>query len=156
MAHGQRVTLTQQITVATAITVLQVKAGTSLGFQIIEAWCTQDSSTTSAMEEIVLLRKSAAATVTAAVLGTNLVNMHNDAGTPDLDLSTSGTGHTATVEGTDDDILVQESFNVLAGWKYQPIPESRIRASVGEIVGLKFLSAPASHDFQFGIVLEEV
>jgi hypothetical protein len=156
MPHGDRYVAQKQITVSTAISVLQLAAGATTPFKIIEAWCTQDSSTTSAQEEISFVRKTAAATVTALVVGTDLLKLHPDFPTPDLQLGAALSGHTATAEGTDGDVVYTEAFNVLAGWKYQPIPDSRIIVDSAGIIALKFLAAPASHDFHFGIVIEEL
>lgn len=157
MAAGDVYTLVhRRIVVATAITILQVKAGANSPVEILRAWISQGLSTTSAQCSLALIRKSAAATVTAGVVGTTLLKRSPNAGTPDLVLSTTGTGLTATGEGTDTDEVYPDSFNVLNGWLYHPIPEERLLVPVNGILGLKFMAAPASHTFTAGIVLKEL
>ncbi len=140
------------VAISTAITVIQLKAGAA-ALEILRASIGQRGSTTSAIERIGLVRKSAVATVTAA--------------TP-LKLSTgdpaalavggaSATGITASAEGTDGDVLVDECFNVVNGtWTWLPTPEERIRVPQGGAVGLKFLTAPASQTWFASLVFREL
>lgn len=145
-----------RIVVASSITILQLKAGAGKGFQILRAWVTQSSSTTSAQESIALLRKSAAATVTTAVLGTHLFKHDTDGPDPDLSLGTSATGFTASGEGTDDDEIWSQGFNTLIGALYLPVPEERIYIPPGGIIAMKFPAAPASKTWTAGITIKEV
>ena len=155
MPYGHVYTLRNELTVSTAITVLQIAAGATCPFLILSARLTQRGSTTSAQEKIAWVRKTAAATVTAAVVGTNLFKARTGDPTPSLQLGTALTGWTATVEGTDGDIPVQDGFNVLNGWSYQPVPESRLFVPAAGLVGLKFLTAPASQTWEiYAEVLE--
>jgi len=157
MAAGDVYTLVhKRIVVATAITILQLKAGTNSPFEILRAWLSQHLSTTTAQCQIGFVRKSAGATVTAAVVGTTLYKRSPNAGTPDLVLSTTGTGLTATGEGTDTDEIYPDAFNVLNGWLYLPVPEERILVPISGIIGLKFTVAPASHTFTAGITVREL
>lgn len=156
MAHGDIYILRDEQTVSTAITCLQAKAGANCGFEIIEAGVTQKGSTTSASESIALVRKTAAATVTAGSMGTSVFLNDPNEGNPQLTLSTSGTGIRGTAEGTDGDIIVKEGFNVLNGWLHQPPPECRIWVPPAGIIALKFLTAPASQLWQFWMKLREL
>lgn len=113
-------------------TLIQVKAGTASGLEIIRASVTQSGSTTSTMQRIQLLRKSAAATVTSF---TPLLMSPNDAAAQAAG-STSATGTNASAEGTNGDILVNEAFNIVSGWLYLPVPEERIQVVPGGILGL--------------------
>jgi hypothetical protein len=155
MANNDVYTLRNEIVVSTAITVLQIKCGASNPCEIIRASVSQRGSTTSAEEIIELVRKSAAATVTAAVAGTTLLSRDPGQPTAGLSLGTSATGHTATAEGTDTDVILKEGFNVLNGWLYLPVPEERIYVPAGGIIGLKFPVAPASQTWEFTITVRE-
>lgn len=157
MAHGNVYTIVRpRVVTSTAITIIQVKAGVNYGFEIIRAWISQHLSTTSAQIQASLIRKSGAATVTAGVLGTTVLKQDPNAPTPDLVLSTTGTGITASGEGADSDEIYPDGFNVLNGWLYLPVPEERIFVPVNGIIALKHLVAPASHTLTAGIVVREL
>jgi len=128
------------ISVSTAITILQVKAGTTKQFEILRAWVTQSSSTTMYMQRIQLLRKTGAATVTSYT--PLLLNPASPAA--DAAGGSSATGYTASSEGTDGDLLINDVFNTLNGWLYLPTPEERIKVPASGIVALKFPAAPAA------------
>lgn len=139
------------VSVSGAITLVQVKAG-AVPLHLLRAWVSQNGSTTSAMQRIGIVRKSSAATVT---LFTPLKYSTGSAASLAVG-STSGTGHTATAEGTDTDVLCPDSFNVLSGWLWVPTPEERISVPPSGIIGLKFLSAPSSAlTVTAGLVWEE-
>lgn len=140
------------VSVSTAITLLQIKAGTAKAVRILRAWVAQSGSTTSTMQRIRLVRKSAAATVTSftPILLTG-AQAANAAG------GTSATGHTASGEGTDGDILLDDVFNILNGWVWIPTPEERIIVPVGGMIGLKFPAAPgAALTVTAGIIFDEI
>jgi hypothetical protein len=128
------------VSVSGAITLLQIKAGTSRAVEIMRAWVSQSASTTSAQQRIQINRKSAAATVTSF---TPLV-INGGAVAANAAGGTSATGTNASAEGTDSDILIMDAFNVLNGWLWVPTPEERITVPAGGIVGLKFPAAPGS------------
>jgi len=144
------------VTISTAITVLQLKAGTNYPLEILRAALTQRGSTTSAQESVSLLRKSAAATVTAASAGTTLNKYGSANPTSDVSLGTSATGITASAEGTNGEILVQRGFNVLSGFEWLPTPEERIVVPVSGILAMTFLNAPASQTWFAEIVFREL
>jgi len=144
--------ISRNVTTSTAITIIQIKAGASRPLKILRAWVTQSDSTTSTQTGIQLLRKTAAATVTSY---TPLLMRPNDP-VANAAGSTSGTGITATAEGTDGDILIEEGFNILNGWLYLPIPEERIIVPVNGIIGLKFPVAPGSALYKAGIIFGEI
>lgn len=156
MARGDVYTLRKEIVIATAITALQLKAGANHGFEILEASVTQRLSETSVQEAISLLRKTVAATVTAAIIGTDLFKHDPNAPNPELSLGTAATGHTATAEGTDGDEIVRDGFNVLNGWSYQPVPSARVSLDPDAIIGLTFKAvAPSSQTWLFSITIQE-
>lgn len=144
------------VSISTAITVLQLKAGSNSPLLLLRAAITQAGATVSAQERISLVRKTAAATVTAASAGTTLVKYGTAAPTSDVSLGTSATGITASAEGTDGDVLLDRGFNVLNGFEWLPTPEERILVPVGGIVAMKFLSAPASQTWYAELVFMEL
>src|SRR6185369_11571686 len=103
--------LNKAVTISTAITIIQIKAGTTNGIEILRASLTQQGSTTSAQESVAFVRKSSAATVTAAVDATDntATIVKKDAGQAAAAavLSTTGTGITGTAEGTDANTLLR-------------------------------------------------
>jgi len=139
-------------TIASAITVIQLKAGAA-ALELLRATIGQKGSTTSAIERIGLLRKTSAATVTAAT------PLKLSAGDPAALAvgGTAATGITATAEGTDGDVLVDECFNIVNGtWTWLPTPEERIRVPQGGIVAMKFLTAPSSQTWYASLVFREL
>lgn len=144
------------VTISTAISALQLKAGTNGPIEILRVWATQASSTTSAQCSAALVRKTAAATVTAASAGTTLTKQNPVNPTADASLGTSASGITASAEGTDGEIAHVEGFNVLSGFNWLPTPEERIIVPQGGIIALKFLDAPVSAKWYCGIHFREL
>lgn len=128
------------VSVSGAITLVQIKAGTSRAVEIMRATVAQSASSASAMQRIQINRKSAAATVTSF---TALAARMGDSAA-DAVGGTSATGTNASAEGTDTNILIVDVFNVLNGWLWIPTPEERITVPAGGIIGLKFPAAPGS------------
>ncbi len=155
MAYGHIYTLRHEAVVSTLITILQLKAGALVPFEILSASLTQRLSTTSVQVGIEFVRKTVAATVTTAVLGTHLFKKPGDPN-PGLDLGTAATGVIATAEGTDGDIPLRDGFNVLNGWKHLPVPEERKFVPAAGIIALKFPAVPASHTWNMEIVIREL
>lgn len=151
--------LNKAVTISTAVTIIQIKAGANNGIEILRASLTQRGSTTSAQEEVAFVRKSTGATVTAAVDATDntatIVKKDTNQGAASATLSTTGTGITGSGEGTDANTILREGFNVLNGWMYLPVPEERIFIPAAGILALKFLNAPASQTWFAEVVFIE-
>ena len=157
MPHGHVYTLQEKITTGAAISLLQLKAGATTPFLILGARITQSSTVTSEQIEAQIFRKTVAATVTAAVLGTHLFKHRPGDPNPDLQLGTAATGHTATAEGTDGDELKSDGFNVLNGNWREPIPEGRLLVRAAGLVAVKFAVAPtSSQDYHVEVVIMEL
>lgn len=156
MPYNHVYTLRHQATVSTAISVLQLAAGALCPFEILSASANQRGSTVSVQEKISFVRKTGAATVTTAVVGTHLFKTKTGDPTPSLQLGTALTGVIGTAEGTDGDNLLEEGFNVLNGWVYLPVPEERIFVPAAGIIALKFLVAPASQAWDFRVTVREL
>lgn len=108
------------------ITLVQYKSGVNGPGEILRASLTQATSTTSTQMQAVLNRKSTAATVTAATLDVNVFKQNGANPTSDATVATSGTGITATVEGTNAQQPWARGFNCLNGVEYLSSPEERI------------------------------
>lgn len=134
-------------TTSTAITIEQVTVPAGTMIEIVRAWVNQSTITTSAGTRVQLLRKSGVATVTStnpALLGIGMQASKCVGGA-------SATGLTATAEGTDSTVFVEEGFNIVGnGWWYLPVPEERIYL-INASVGLKFPTAPTSAGYVSGI-----
>ena len=139
MAYGYTVNH-NRIVVATAITIIQVKAGAAASLDIGEVQLYQTLSETSQTEAVQLVRKSAAATVTS------FTPIKLNAGDPAAAAvgGTAATGITGTAEGTDTDVVDEWGFNVLNGVAWVYIPELRVHVAAAGIIGLKFPVAPTS------------
>lgn len=126
--------------VNTARTLIQIKSGSTVPLKIVRASCAQENSTTSAMQPIILVKKSSGATITARLPD----DLDGDGSIPHTPTGTTETGVMATAEGTDGIIFMNDAFNVLNGWLYLPVPEERIRIIAGDIVAMKFPAPPST------------
>ena len=140
------------IVVSTAITIIQYKAGATNKARVVRFSIGQGLSETSTMEQIQLLRKTGAATVTS------FTPREND---PDGPVAfgaggTAATGITATAEGTDGDILVNAAFNILNGYEWVRSDLNEIIIPAAGIIALKFPVAPASATWRASLVIEEM
>jgi hypothetical protein len=132
-------------TTSTAITIQQVTAPAGSLAEFTRAWVNQSTVTTSSQTRIQLLRKSTAATVTSQTPGLLGVNMQASKCVGGIGAS----GITATVEGTDSTVYIEEGFNIVNGWLYLPVPEERV-GIINTTVGLKFPTAPTSAGYASG------
>lgn len=132
------------VSISTAITPVQLKAGVNGMVEIMRAELSQGSTPTSAQLAGALLRKTAAATVTLGVAGTTVLKQNPINPTTDASLGTSATGITASAEGTNGEIFAQAGFNDLNGWVWLPAQEERMAVPQAGIVGLTYLTAPQS------------
>lgn len=130
------------VSISTAITVVQYKAGTNGPGEILRASMTQGSVTTSGQPAQGLVRKTAAATVTTGVAGTTVVKQNPINPTTDAALSTSGTGITASGEGTNGEQFITDGANDANGYVYLPAQEERPLVPISGIVGMTYFTAP--------------
>ncbi len=130
-----------EVSITTAKTLIQILAGATVPLQLIRATVGQTTSNTSTQLGIQINRKSAAATVT--LFDPVKCGPSTDPAAAAVG-STSGTGHSASAEGTDTDILVQDVWNYTIGWSWIPGSEKDYKfVDAGGIVGLKYPDAPA-------------
>lgn len=126
--------------ITAAKTLVQILAGAA-ALDIVSVRVSQVTKTATELLELQLLRKSAAATVTSF---TPLKYNPNDPSALAVG-GTSATGNNASAEGTNGDILLKASWNVLNGeWLYLPVPEGRIRVPQAGIFAVKLNTAPAA------------
>lgn len=140
-----------EMAITGAVTLVQIVAGSAGIIKIHRAWVAQSSTTTSAQKRIQLLRKTAAATVTST---TPLLFDPGDAAADAIG-GAALTGHTATAEGTDGNVLIDDVFNVLSGWLYLPTPEERPIVGPSGIIALKFPAA-STLTVTAGFIFEEI
>ena len=140
------------VAVTGAITLVQIRSGSTSSCEVLKAWATQGSSTVSAQQRIQINRKTAAGTVTSATPAALT------GGSPaDAVGGTAATGTLATAEGTDSTVLISDVFNVLNGWLYVPIPEERIVVPPAGFIALKFPAASSSSiTYTAGIIFQEL
>lgn len=129
------------VSISTAITVAQFKAGVNGAVSILRHVLSQSGSVTSTQIKSLLVRKTAAATVTAAVAGTTLLKNNPLNPTTDASLGTAATGITASVEGTDGEQTSSRGFNILNGQETLYSPEERIIVPQGGIIAQKLPTA---------------
>lgn len=143
--------MNRSVTTSTAITIIQIKTGATNPIELIRVSVNQSDTATSAQTGIRILRKTAAATVTSF---TPLI-VQAAAASAAVGGTTS-TGITATGEGTDGDILIDEGFNILNGFLYLPVPEERILVPAAAFIALKFPVAPTSALWKSQIIFGEL
>lgn len=137
------------VVISTAITILQVKAGAA-ALELLRAGISQGLSETSTMEHVQILRKTAAATVTSFT-----PRKYNPSDPAALAIGgVAATGYTASAEGTDGDVLLDDGWNILNGWQWKS-GEDRIVVPQGGILAMKFPVAPASATYRAFMVFAE-
>lgn len=145
----------QLTTVTTAKTLAQIKAGAASPLYIDYISVEGQSDVADAME-ILLLRKSVAATVTAFTP----TPLNESAGTEQVALAVGGTaatGTNASAEGTDGDILDRWSVSVQAGGGLQIwFPEGQIMVGAGAIIALKLNNTITSATLTVTVHFSEV
>jgi hypothetical protein len=123
-----------------AKSLIQIKAGNA-GLEVLACCVFQTTKTSSELWNLSVLRKTAAATVTAF---TPLKLAPNDPASLAVG-GTAATGVNATAEGTDSDILHDDGWNVLnASWLWMPVPEDRPWVSNTGMLALKLQTTPAA------------
>ena len=138
--------------ITVAKTLIQIKAGAITPLEILRASITNISVDASDSGSAIISRKSAAATVTSY---TPLL-WDGSSGAADAAGGTAATGHTATVEGTDGDVLVDEGFNVLNGWLWLPTPEERIIVPGAGFIALRTATTITSATLKGVLVFREL
>lgn len=133
------------VTTSTAITTNQVTIVAGTMVEVVRMWANQSTITTSAQTRSQFLRKSAVATVTSQgpIAKGNGMQASKCVG------GTSATGITASAEGTDGVVFVEEGYNIVNGWLYLPVPEERIYM-ITTSYGHKFPTAPTSAGWVVG------
>lgn len=129
------------VSIATAVTIQQFKAGTNGAAAILRHSITQSGSVTSTQTASALVRKTAGATVTTGVAGTTVLKQNPIQPTTDASLGTSATGITGSAEGTDGEITSQRGWNILNGQETVYTPEERVIVPQGGIIAQKLYTA---------------
>lgn len=133
------------VSISTAITPIQVKAGVNGPLEVLRSSLSQGSVATSAQYAAALVqRKTVGATVTTGVAGTTVLKQNPVNPTTDLSLGTAATGITASAEGTNGEQTITRGFNDLNGAEWLATPEERVLIPQAGIYGITFLVAPQS------------
>lgn len=135
------------------VTAVQYQASTGNMAELLYFSISQSGSTTSAMDQVRVVRKTAGATVTVGAVGTNIFSaIRNSSGGMvgfQGTLSTTATGVVATAEGTDGDEFMRFNFNVLSGYEQNFQPEARPSIPTSGIIAIKIKSVVAlAYDVQ--------
>lgn len=141
--NGRSYSYRRQITnMAADRALLQIQAPSDASIVILRAWVGQSSSETSTQTAVRIVRKSAAATVTAAVIATDVFPLDPDDAASTLQVGTANTGYNASTAGTNSGTLIQEAYNIVGnGWLYLPVPEERIVVKAGAFIALEAVEA---------------
>lgn len=133
------------VSTTTAITTNQVTVPAGTMVEVTRMWNNQSTVTTSAQTRSQFLRKSAVATVASQAPTLKGVGMQASKCVG----GTTATGITASGEGTDSTVFVEEGYNIVNGWLYLPVPEERIYM-INTSYGHKFPTAPTSASYVTG------
>ena len=137
-------------------TLVQLKAGAAAPCKILRCVVSARAVTASAMVQVALYRLTVASTVTAAILGTSILDDTGGNVTPACTLSTSGTGIQASAEGTYGDKIYDDDFNVLQGWEKIFTPLEQVIVPGAGILGIVLPVAPASTAFDVVLTFQEL
>ncbi len=131
---GVYVVIFENTSISTARTMCQVNAASGRPLEVIRAWVTFNSTTSTAIEVAIK-------TVSTAGTGTSFTARTIRDGGQSFG-GTMTTNHTA--EGTLTDRKIREFVNHLQGFMYLPVPEERIRITGGGRVALELPTAPGA------------
>lgn len=143
--NGSALTVIANGTVAILRTAAAITTRASV-LEVLSVRVGQTGTTTSQMLGIQLgLKASAFGTYTAATPAPNLVNGNASGLTGSTSAAAASAGIAASVEGAGTFTpIVQDSFNVLSGWLWVPVPEERIRVSIDTAFAVKLLGTPGT------------
>ncbi len=139
---GVYAVLFENTAISTARTLCQVNAGADQPFDVIRAYLTFNSTTSTALE-VALKAVSTAGTGTAFTAEPIREGQAFDGS---MSINNSA-------EGTLVDHLLREFVNFLAGFRYLPVPEERIRVAGGGRIALAFPTAPAAVNVSAGMIV---
>lgn len=132
----------------TIVTLIEFTAQAAKTNILLRCWLSQRGSTTSAQQDIQIVRKS--------VAGTNVVSpLANPVDVGDSAYAGTVRGM-ATVEGTLGTNMYSDSFNWVNGWIYLPVPEERIAIVGAGILALRLPTAPPSLTINAGMTVMEL
>lgn len=144
------------VTTGTPLTAVQYAASSSNTAELLYISISQFGSTTSAMDQVRVVRKSTGATVTAGSAGVTMLDVAGGAsGTIKGLVSTTGTGNAGTSEGADTDEVFRMNFNVLSGYERDWQPAARIWIPTNGILAVK-IKAVVSLVYDVTMIVREM
>lgn len=150
------------ITVANQpVTLAFLNPGANASLEILRAWVSQSSSTTSAQQRVQLNTQVSAFPTLVSATPSKLKQSDPSSSITGGTTGAAGTcGINASAEGAGaKTILLPDVFNILSGWLWVPTPEERIILNAGSSsgLGLHLPAAPtALTGWNFGIVYREL
>ncbi len=137
-----------------AATLIQIVASSTVPLELIEARVSETVSVTSTKVRIQINRKTVAAGAMTAFTPL-LVNAVDSAAAAAGGPALTAVYLASQTEGTDSDILVQDTFNILSPWLYLPVPEQRIIVPPSGIICLK-IPVGVAGTYESSIVFREI
>lgn len=113
---------------------IELKAGTTNGFEVLRIYLGQSSNTVSFMNEAIVATYTGLGTGGTSI--TPVSHVEGQSGTT----LTSAYG-ALTADGTGESIILNEAFNELAGWLWVPHADERIVIKPSGILGVRYRTA---------------
>jgi len=114
-------------------TILEITAPSNRICVVTDAEITQLNSETSTQEGLEWIRKSVAGTGTSGtIVGTQ----------PNAGASGSTARYNCTAEGTVTDVFPAQGFNIVSGYRFQPLPTGFLVIPPSGILGIRWQAAP--------------
>lgn len=151
MARGEYVLPISALASLTAVPFAQLSTPATTGIEIIAIELGQETSETSQQEVLQLNRRT-----TASTLPTSTTPLKTDANDQVSKLTGSTTTNAtgiASSQGTDGDIIILPSFNVLNGFLW--VPPARLIVPPSSFLCLQFKTAPSANTWSGGIWFRE-
>lgn len=143
--RGVYVARMDAVSVAHARALVQIDGAATHSFEVIRAWVTFNSITSTVLDVAMSLRTTAGTKTSFTPIRLN--------GHP---TALAGAGTNASVDSTAGDVLWREYNNYLAGWQYLPLPEERIIVPPSGRLAIYLATAPSAVTITAGIVWGEI
>lgn len=151
MARGEYFFPISGLTGLTAVPFAQLATPATTGIEIIDIELGQETSETSQQEQLQLNRRTTASTLPTST--TPLKSDPNDQASKLTGSTTTNAAGIASAQGTDGDIILLPSFNVVNGFLW--VPPVRLYVPPSSFIVLQFKTAPAANTWSGGIWFRE-
>lgn len=151
MARGEYVFPISGLTSLTAVPFAQLATPATTGIEVLCIELGQETSETSQQEQLQLNRRTTASTLPTAT--TPLKTDPNDQASKLTGSTTTNAAGIASAQGTDGDIILLPSFNVLNSFLW--VPSARLIVPPSSFLCLQFKTAPAAATWSGAIWFRE-